>query len=246
MFIMNNKFLQVQFLFFFMLLAGSSTNAQVMWGCNDPDGGIQVWFDYSQNCPNSPGSLAGMSEIGFHSGANGWASVIEWDHANSTTGMNMGNDTFAVFLPSPNTYYGVTVSAINFVFNQGPSNAAEPWGAEGKENDGNGGCADFYLDLLSIAETCPATTGVENLLLDNNLTISPNPFSDFATIRFENNDQEVFHLQIRNSIGQVVKEVVQFTGNEIQFSKGNHPSGMYFLTLINPKGQVYSSQMIIQ
>lgn len=245
---MNKKNLHVPFLFalFLVLVASIPSTAQVAWGCNDPDGGIQIWFDYNQNCQSSPGSLAGLSEIGFHSGANGWASVIEWDHANATNGMNMGNDTFAVFLPDPNTYYGITVTAINFVFNQGPINAGEPWGAEGKEDDGNGGCADFYVDLLNIAETCATTSGVEDFLLDKHLTISPNPFSDFTTISFDNEDQDIYNIQVRNSMGQIVKEVIQFTGDEIKFDRQQHPSGIYFLTLINEKGQFYSSQLIVR
>lgn len=229
-----------------LLLLAVYSQAQVMWGCNDPDGGIQIWFDYNQNCPNSPGSLAGLEEIGFHSGANGWASIVTWDAANATTGVNIGNDTFVVSLPNPNTYYGTTVTALNFVFNQGTINPTDPWGSEGKENDRNGGCFDFYLDLLTISQTCPALTGVQELVLDKHLTIAPNPFSDYAVITFENDAQENYTIQIRNSLGQVVKEVAQFNGNQLVFNKVDHAPGFYVITLINSSGQFFSSQMLIQ
>lgn len=217
-----------------------------MRACNDPEGGIQIWFDYNQNCPTSPGSLAGLPAIGFHSGANGWAKVVEWNGANATTGVNIGNDTFVVDLPDPNAYYGTTVTAINFVFNQGATNPAEPWASEGKADNGAGGCNDFYLDLTTITETCPESTGLNDVLLDKSLTIMPNPVTDRAVISFENNARENYQIRITNAVGQLVKEISEFSGNELAFHKDGAAPGIYFVTLTNQKGQFFSSQMVIR
>ena len=84
---MKLKFLHLITLSCLMLMAAEH-QAQVISPCNDPAGGIQIWFDYNLVCPNSPGSLAGHQEIGFHSGANGWAAVVEWDKPNAVRGVN--------------------------------------------------------------------------------------------------------------------------------------------------------------
>lgn len=220
--------------------------AQVMWACNDPEGGIQIWFDYSQNCPNSPGSLAGMQEIGFHSGANGWASVVDWNNANAVTGINMGSDTFVVDIDDLTAYYGTTTTAINFVFNQGPADAANPWNSEGKADDGVGGCADFYLDLTTLTQACPMISGLQDLQLEKDLIIAPNPISETATISFENTKKENYRIQIRNATGQLVHELKDFNGDQFSFSKERHPAGFYTITLINEKGQFFTGQMVLQ
>jgi hypothetical protein len=52
----------------------------VIWACNQPSGGIEIYFDLNENCAAAPGDLSGMSEIGFHSGANMWSAVVDWDN----------------------------------------------------------------------------------------------------------------------------------------------------------------------
>jgi hypothetical protein len=244
---MKIKFLQMRlFLFTLCILSAGYSHAQVLTSCNDPEGGIQIVFDYSLHCPSSPGSLAGQQEIGYHSGANGWASVVEWDKPNAVHGKNNGSDVFVVYLPDVDAYYGVPTTAINFVFNQGPGNPAEPWGAEGKEDNGAGGCNDFYLPLANVTETCALSAGIHELLTGKDLTISPNPVTDFAIIRFENDAQEAYAIQIRNAVGQLVKEVKQFNGNQLEFNKNDNPAGFYMVTVTNAKGQFFSGQMMIQ
>lgn len=235
-------------IFFLVLLvaARNPANAQVMRACNDPEGGIQIWFDYNQNCPGSPGSLAGLAQIGFHSGANGWASIVAWDAANAATGVNIGNDTFVLDMPDPNAYYGTTVTALNFVFNQGATNPAEPWGSEGKEDNGAGGCNDFYLDFASITETCPESTGTQDILLDKSLTIMPNPVTDRAVVSFENEAGENYHIRITNAMGQLVKELRLFNGDQFVFQKEGQSAGVYFVTLTNEKGQFFSGEMMVR
>ena len=243
---MKPTFLQSLFLFSLFMLSTLDSQAQVISACNDPAGGIQITYDYNLNCPASPGSLAGMQEIGFHSGANGWAAVVEWDKPNAVHGVNTGNNVFIVDIDDLTAYYGVPTTAINFVFNQGATVPAEPWGSEGKEDNGAGGCNDFFIDLATVTETCVLSSVAEDLLKDKGLTISPNPVTDFAVIRFENAAQDKYDIAIRNSIGQVVKEVKQFSGNSFEFNKDNNSPGMYFVTLTNAKGQFFTGQMNIQ
>lgn len=73
---MKNLYVLALTLFAFGAVAAQSTGVS---GCNDPNGGIQITFDESMNC--NAGALAGMSAIGFHSGANMWSSVVDWNAA---------------------------------------------------------------------------------------------------------------------------------------------------------------------
>ena len=43
--------------------------------CLNDDGTITIRFDLQFNCLDAVGNLSGMSEIGFHSGANNWSTV---------------------------------------------------------------------------------------------------------------------------------------------------------------------------
>ncbi|RMG59588.1 MAG: hypothetical protein D6722_22045, partial [Bacteroidetes bacterium] len=163
-------------LFIALLLGGSAYAQSAISACNDPEGGIQIFFYEANNCPAAPGDLAGMDTIGFHSGANQWANVIAWDAAGALGGINMGGDTFRVYIADPATYYGAaTVDNIYFVFNQGFVDPSTPWGSEGKADDGAGGCADFSIVIADVTETCrtSATTSIRDAQLDLGLSVAP-------------------------------------------------------------------------
>ena len=72
-------------------------------GCNDPAGGIQLIFDDATGC--TPGALAGMTEVGFHSGMNGFMNVIDWNASGAVTGANDGNDDFIIYIADVAAYY---------------------------------------------------------------------------------------------------------------------------------------------
>jgi len=140
--------------------------------CLTEGGMINIVFDLADNCMDAPGSLAGLSEIGFHSGANDWSSVVEWNAEGATTGVNDGNDVFTVAV-DPASYYGIELADLTniiFVFNQGPAFPDSPWDSEGK-TDGDGGlgaCADFNITISELP-TCAADP-VESMVQDLPMT----------------------------------------------------------------------------
>ena len=134
------------------------TTLNIENSCMNDDGTITIRFDLQYNCDIAPGNLAGMSEIGFHSGANNWSSVVAWDDEGAVTAVNNGSDVFEVTF-DPVAYYGLAsideLENIFMVFNQGPTVPDEPWASEGK-TDGEGGlgaCADIFL-LVSELRNC--------------------------------------------------------------------------------------------
>ena len=116
---------------------------------------VSISFDNALNCAAAPGSLSGMATIGFHSGADSWSTIIDWDAATALQATNDGSDVYTITM-DPATYYGVAVSTVHFVYNMGPTDPAGPWASEGKDDDGAGGCADFMVDVASLSP-CSAT-----------------------------------------------------------------------------------------
>ena len=75
------------------------------------------------------------------------------------------------------------------------------------------------------------TLGVEDALLDNDLSIYPNPASDFITIKLKNSDKK--KVQIYNIVGQLVEEVSISNNQKLDISKLS--SGVYFVSINNNK-----------
>ena len=106
-------------LLFAVSFASAQTNAAIS-ACNDPSGGIQIVYDYSLNCAASPGNLASLASIGFHSGGttdvnDGWAAGgagIDWDNADASNGINDGNDVFTVYIPDVDAYYAGSTGSV--------------------------------------------------------------------------------------------------------------------------------------
>lgn len=65
------------------------------------------------------------------------------------------------------------------------------------------------------------------------MSIYPNPFSEFTTVRFKNNGASKHNVIIYNLLGNVVYRQDNITGNSIQINKADLGTGLYILTLVN-------------
>jgi uncharacterized repeat protein (TIGR01451 family) len=77
--------------------------------------------------------------------------------------------------------------------------------------------------------------------------IAPNPFSTRTRITIENtlNNKSDCFFVLYNSMGQILKKEVMKT-SELEFNRGNLPSGHYFFRLIHPAGDIASGKIILQ
>jgi hypothetical protein len=227
------------------LIMAFSVQAQVgVTGCNDPNGGIQIIFDEAAGC--NAGTLTGMSALGFHSGMNGWMSVVDWDAGSALQATNDGNDDFVVSMPDVDAYYGQaagTVTRLDFVFNQGPTDPGNPWSAEGKMDDGAGGCADFFLELANITATCGAVN-TRNLLLDLGFEVLGNPFTDQVTVRFNNDEGSSYSASLTDAMGRTLRTYNNVTANQLVVERGNLATGFYYLTFTNEEGKFASVKLL--
>ena len=210
---------------------------------------VQITFDLLYNCANAPGSLSGMGSIGFHSGHDGWADVIAWDSSAAVTAANDGADAFTWEF-DPATYYAnPVVSIINWVHNGGPENPASPWDNEGKTDDATAtGCQDFSLDISSLA-ACSGSTDLNEVVLKDALSVSPNPANDFTNFNIILRNNKDVSIELFDLTGKLIDNVINsyFTKglNTINYNSSELNSGIYIYKVISGD-QVNSGKLIIK
>ena len=242
---------------FAVLTFASYAQTSAITACKKASGEINIFFDVSKNCtfgpPNSASVLGSRTEIGFHSGANGWMVVREWDHPTSVNGIRIsGSGTNAVFqvtIADPAAYYGLAIapSTINFVFNDGaqgdPTTNNFPWYAEGKEQ-GAGNCLDFFINVADLA-TC-AASGTLDLRSEISASASPNPFSSTTVFSFDNPHSENYALTIWNVMGQQVRSYKHITTGTVEIRRDDFANGLYFAVLEDAAGRFLTEKLVIE
>lgn len=118
------------------------------------DDQITLTLTVSKACVPT-GKNAVSSRVCMHAGygelsdPNSWQNVIDWDKqgkdSTKTELTDNGDGTFSITF-TPKSYFGiddgVIVSQINAVFN-----GCDAWASEAKDNDGSGGCMDFFIPI---------------------------------------------------------------------------------------------------
>lgn len=83
----------------------------------------------------------------------------------------------------------------------------------------------------------------DDLTPKGNLKIFPNPATDF--LRIEREDYEQANLIVTNQIGEIVAKVTLEEGEQIKIIPFSHqPAGMYFIKIINKKGDLRYCQFV--
>jgi len=75
-------------------------------------------------------------------------------------------------------------------------------------------------------------------------TVAPNPFST-QTVLHVNTPLQNATLTIENCIGQTVEQLININGQEIIFSRGNLPNGLYFFSLKENDTVFYTGKIVI-
>ena len=207
---------------------------------------VSISFDNALNCAAAPGSLSGMATIGFHSGADSWSTIIDWDAATALQATNDGSDVYTLTM-DPATYYGVAASTVHFVYNMGPTDPAGPWASEGKDDDGAGGCADFMVDIASLSP-CSAT-GFNEVNLNDVINVGPNPANEMTNFNIILRNNKEVSIELFDLTGKLVDNVINsyFTKglNTINYNSSELNSGIYLYKVISGD-QVNSGKLIIK
>ncbi|MEZ4954026.1 MAG: T9SS type A sorting domain-containing protein [Saprospiraceae bacterium] len=226
----------------------SSPALKTAGSCKDPNTGmVKVSFDEAQNCPNANGDLAGMTAIGFHSGANSWSNVVAWDDAGAMNAVNDGSDVFEVIL-DPVAYYGLAsfgdLENIYMVFNQGPANPGAPWDSEGKDFDADDNCVDLRF-IVSDLPTCNLTNTIDREL-ENSLVAIPNPFDNRTVVSFSNPNNSTYDVTLFNLTGKQIRTFNQVSGTTLEIARDEMPAGMYFLNFRNVEGKIATLKLVVK
>lgn len=112
--------------------------------------------------------------------------------------------------------------------------------------------ASIYFDAnpAIVTNTTVSTLHEEGVseIMENEtglVTIYPNPFSDFTTVRFANGNQSVYSLVIYNLLGVIVYQQDNITSNQVQIRKADLGSGIYILNVVDTQSKEITDQVKI-
>lgn len=108
----------------------------------------------------------------------------------------------------------------------------------------NGGSGSFQMCVYA-----PEIISVpENQLIKENVIISPNPFSESATINFEN--PAIFGLNteisIYNIMGEKAEVIISKTSTGFEIQKGNLSNGIYFFIITSNKKNISVGKLVVE
>ena len=237
-------------------VAVQAQNPAALSACKNATGGTEITYDDTKSCTKG---LAGNTKVGFHGGITlasdlkaQWQKVVNWDAATAVNGIAVpgsSNKKFKMTIKNPSTYYGLAtgdvIAQYCFVLNQGPKDAANPWAVKGDDTKADGTCdGDFFYTIP--ATGLPACLiGTNDLKLDVQATLSPNPMEQSTTLSINNTTNETFSVDVTSVTGQVVRTITNVTDNTT-IEKGNLNAGLYFVVIRNAAGKFSTQKLIIQ
>jgi hypothetical protein len=91
-----------------------------------------------------------------------------------------------------------------------------------------------------------SVSSTDNLTTISNLTIAPNPASDFININYTNANNVTHDIIVASITGQVLKQFYSVAGNNQQIDVKDLAAGMYFVTFRNDKGEQGTEKFIVR
>jgi hypothetical protein len=107
----------------------------------------------------------------------------------------------------------------------------------------NYGNSSDHIFIVKYAGTGTGV-GVDELFGNNEVSVSPNPFTSQTTITF-NEEQKNTTLYIRDALGNEIRKET-FSGKQFVIEKGNITAGIYFVQTTDEKMNVTNNKIIIQ
>jgi hypothetical protein len=114
---------------------------------------------------------------------------------------------------------------------------------------------DGYIDIkyglvnfMPLDTACYKALGVKNLKQHQQTTIKfyPNPFTQAATLEFENPQNKSNQLRVFNTIGQLVLSIENIKGSQVIVDRKELQTGHYFYQLRNEEGVIGTGKMMIE
>ncbi len=93
-----------------------------------------------------------------------------------------------------------------------------------------------FIEIVSIDE-------VDGDLIGNQLTVYPNPVSDYAIFELKNKIQDG-QFKLLNSAGQLI-QAIKVSGDQFRLDANDLPKGVYFFQILDQNHQQYGGKLII-
>ncbi len=110
------------------------------------------------------------------------------------------------------------------------------------QNLGSGTIAYYYIDDVSVLYCDPS--GVDEMKRDEEISISPNPFSFQTTISFTEPHKNNI-IKITDILGKEIK-TINFTGKQCVIERGEMNAGVYFVQIIDENKNVVNRKIVLQ
>ncbi|GEM_PF-1139931 len=230
------------------------------------DQAITITLDANAACvPSGKASVTTASQVNLHSGVGTvadindplgkWTYVVAWDGtpaggSTTSTTLTAGAAGIYTIVLTPRDFYGVpsgeTIHRLSLVFN-GNTTASPNWDQEAKDNDGAGGCADFFIELST------ATSVADENLNRVSVKTYPNPVTENTTISFNTYEAADVKVLVYNILGQEVRTLVNKkmeAGNQFVSWNGKGegdrelPNGQYFVQ-VSVDGKVATNKVVL-
>lgn len=107
--------------------------------------------------------------------------------------------------------------------------------------DASGNTSEFSLNTF-----VGTYTAISESDLNKNISIYPNPFSDFTTIEFDFISENIYSISIYNSVGQLVEKINNIDKGKTILKRKNFKNGFYFLQLCRNNEIAGTSKIIIE
>lgn len=106
----------------------------------------------------------------------------------------------------------------------------------------------YYIDDVCVStdsNECLALVGIQEIPDQVTYKVFPNPFSDKATIQFNNVIGGSYSVNIYNSKGNLVRSIANITRNSLTIEKGDLIEGLYYFHLYCDKSIVAKGKLTI-
>ncbi len=102
----------------------------------------------------------------------------------------------------------------------------------------------YYIDDVEVIDISP--TSVNRIASVANTNLSPNPFSNYTTLTFDNHLRKKHTLAIYNTQGILVQKIKSINSGEVKIERGELSPGCYFYELKSEDGAVAKGKLFVQ
>lgn len=155
-------------------------------------------------------------------------------YGNDTTTASGGMDNIAEFL-------GLSSSP-------GPCAGLNPFAQYNRILELTGATQDTILPAFEFGScTFSIFNGIDAYLdSKGGFVIAPNPMTDYAELRFNNDKGIDFNVTITNVTGQVIMRKENIRTSSVELSRKDLTSGIYFISIWNSKGERATRKLIVE